>query len=148
MAAGKSGGPRVVIDWGQITTKKKGKKVTKKLSSRVLESTATLFGLKVSKVGGAVTKILKTKKGNRVVINSPLAAVARRKIYATVDGKVWHSIPAPGGLSLAKAFITLKKGGKAYAIKFQGGTPKVIGKSPIKDTKSKAKAATTSKAGK
>ena len=73
MATKKGGGPRVVIDWGQLNVKKKGKKVAKKLSSRVLESTATLFGLKPSTVGGAQVKTLKTKKGNRVVISSPYA---------------------------------------------------------------------------
>ena len=104
----KGGGPRVVIDWGQITVKKKGKKVAKKMSSRVLESTATLFGLKPSTVGGAVTKVLKTKKGNRVVISSPLITVARRKIFASTDGKTWHSIPVPSGLTLAKAFMALR----------------------------------------
>lgn len=139
--AKKGGGPRVVIDWGQLNVKKKGKKVAKKLSSRVLESTATLFGLKTSTVGGAVVKTLKTKKGNRVVIASPLITVARRKMLASTDGKTWHSIPVPSGLTLAKAFITLQKGGKAYAIKFQGGNAKVIGKKPVKDTKSKAKSA-------
>lgn len=136
---GKSVGPRIVIDWGTKSTKVKGKRVSTKLSSRVLESTATLFGLKASSVSGASLKTQKTKKGNRVVISSPLSAVARRKMYASVDGKIWHSIPIPGGMSLAKAFGVLQKGKKAYAIKFQGGTPKIIGKAPTKDTKSKSK---------
>ncbi len=137
-------GPRIEVSWGTITKKVKGKKTTIKLTSRVLQSTATLFGLKAAagNVSGATTKQIKTKTGNRLIISGGVSRVSTKKMYASVDGKTWHQLPVPDGLSLAKAFAIFKGGKKAYEIKFHGGTPQVIGK-PTKDTKSKAKTATT-----
>ncbi len=137
---GKKVGPRITVDWGTVSKKVNGKKSNVKASSRVVATTATLFGLVESKA--AVAKVIntKTKTGSRKIIKSPSTAVARRVIFATVDGKIWHRVPVPQGISLAKAFAIFQKGKKAYAIKFQGGLAKIIGKAS-KDTKSKSKAA-------
>lgn len=144
MAVSKKIGPRVTIEWGTITRKRKGKKVNIKATSRVVKTTAELFGLKESKAVGAKVVNVKVAKGTRKIIQSPSRSVASRKMFASVDGKVFHQIPLPAGISLAKAFAILQKGKKAYMIKFQGGTPKIIGVAS-KDTKSKAKAAKTTK---
>ena len=144
MATSKKIGPRVTIEWGTITRKKKGKKVTSKATSRVVKTTAELFGLKESKAVAAKVVSVKATKGTRKIIQSPSQTVATRKMLASVDGKVFHQIPLPAGISLAKAFAIMQKGKKAYMIKFQGGTPKIIGKAS-KDTKSKSKLAKTTK---
>lgn len=141
---GKKVGPRVTIEWGTVSRKQSGKKVNVKATSRVVKTTADLFGLKESKAVGAKVINAKAKKGTRKVIQAPSRSVSSRKMLASVDGKVWHQIPLPTGISLAKAFAILQKGKKAYMIKFQGGTPKIIG-TASKDTKSKAKAAKTTK---
>lgn len=140
MAKGKPVGPRVAIGWGSISIKQGGKKVNKQTSSNVLESTAKLFGLTASKAIQPKIVNVKTSKGSRKIIKTPSTALSRRVIEATVDGKVWHRVPVPQGISLAKAYAIFQKGKKAYAIKFQGGIPKIIGK-PSKDTKTKSKAA-------
>lgn len=143
---GEKSGPRIVVDWGTRSKTVKGKKATIKMQSRVLESTAKLFGLKAVKTGGSSIATIKPKKGvARSIIKSPLMKIAARKMLASVDGKVYHSLPVPIGCSLASAYKVLMGGKKAYSIKYQGGTPKIIGKAPIKDTKSKAKAATETK---
>lgn len=144
MAVSKKIGPRVTIEWGTITRKRKGKKVNIKATSRVVKTTAELFGLKESKAVGAKVVNVKVAKGTRKIIQSPSRSVASRKMFASVDGKVFHQIPLPAGISLAKAFAILQKGKKAYMIKFQGGTPKIIGVAS-KDTKSKSKLAKTTK---
>ena len=141
---GKKVGPRVTIEWGTVPRKQKGKKVNVKATSRVVKTTADLFGLKESKAVGAKVINTKTAKGSRKIIQSPSRSVSSRKMFASVDGKVFHQIPLPAGISLAKAFAIMQKGKKAYMIKFQGGIPKIIGV-PSKDTKSKAKAAKTTK---
>ena len=113
------------------------------LTSQVLESTAKLFGLKAAKdgsAGSAVTKNITTKKGKRLILVGGVKKVGNRKIFASTDGKVFHQLPVPVGVSLAKAYAIFKGGKKAYVIKFQGGLPKIIGKAS-KDTKSKSKAA-------
>ena len=140
MPKGTKVGPRVTIDWGSVSKKVDGKKKNVKASSRVVETTAKLFGLKESTASSAKIVNVKTKKGTRKVIQSPSTAVARRVIFASTDGVIWHRVPVPQGISLAKAFAVFQKGKKAYAIKFQGGTPKIIGKA-TKDTKSKSKEA-------
>lgn len=136
-------GPRIVVDWGTRSKTVNGKKVTVKMQSRILQTTATLFGLKSVKVGSSSLVVIKSKKGvNRTIIKSPSTKIASRKIYASVDGKIYHSLPVPIGCSLAGAYKVLMGGRKAYSIKFQGGTPKIIGKAPLKDTKSTSKKAT------
>ena len=144
MAVSKKIGPRVTIEWGTITRKKKGKKVTVKATSRVVKTTAELFGLKESKAVSAKIVSVKVAKGTRKIIQAPSRSVSSRKMFASVDGKVFHQIPLPAGISLSKAFATLQKGKKAYMIKFQGGISKIIGV-PSKDTKTKSKAAKTTK---
>ena len=141
---GKSVGPRVNIDWGTVSRKVKGKKTNVRAMSRVLKSTADLFGLKESKASAPKIANVKTAKGSRKVIQSASTKVGTTKMYASVDGKTWHQLPLPMGLSLAKAYAMFQKGKKAYAIKFKGGTAKVIGKIG-KDTKSKAKTAKATK---
>ncbi len=143
-AKGKKVGPRVTIEWGTVSRKKSGKKTNVKATSRVVETTAKLFGLTESKAVAAKVVNTKSKKGTRKIIQAPSRSVSSRKMLASVDGKVWHQIPLPTGISLAKAFAILQKGKKAYMIKFQGGTPKIIGKAS-KDTKSKAKVAKDTK---
>lgn len=144
---GEKVGPRITVEWGSIQVKRAGKKVSVKLTSQVVKTTATLFGLKESKSGGsaAVTKNIKTKKGNRVILSGGVSRVGTRKLFASVDGKVFHQLPVPIGLSLAKASTILKAGKKVYELKFQGGTSRIIGTKAIKDTKSKSKLATTTK---
>lgn len=139
-------GPRVTVEWGTIKKKVNGKSVTVRLSSQVVQTTAKLFGLKESKgtTVGATTKSIKAKNGTRLILTGGVAKVGTKKLYASVDGKVFHQMPIPIGLSLARAFAILKSGKKAYEIKFQGGTSRIIGK-PSKDTKSKAKDATATK---
>lgn len=136
-------GPRIIVQWASVKRKVNGKTVTVSLTSQVLKSTATLFGLKESKSGGssAVVKNITTKKGKRTVLSGGTKSVGTRKMYATVDNRVYHQLPVPAGLSLAKAYAVFKAGKKAAAIKFQGGTPRIIGKAS-KDTKSKSKAST------
>lgn len=135
-------GPRITVEWGTIKVKRGGKAVNVSLSSQVVKTTATLFGLKESKKAGtgAVVKSITTKKGKKLILSGGINRVGTRKMLATVDGKVWHQLPVPTGLSLAKAFAVFKIGRKAYEIKFQGGTPRIIGK-PSKDGKSKSKEA-------
>ncbi len=140
-------GPRITIEWGTIKRKLKGKSTTVRLSSQVLSSTAKLLGLKESKGStvGATTKSITAKGkngGKRLILSGGVSKVASKKLMASVDGKTWHQLPIPNGLSLSRAFAVLKAGKKAYEIKFPGGTSRVIGK-PSKDTKSKAKTATT-----
>jgi len=137
---GKSAGPRVNIDWGTVSRKVKGKKKNVRATSRVLKSTADLFGLKESKASAPKIVNVKSAKGTRTVIQSASKTIGVSKMYASIDGKTWHQLPLPTGLSLAKAYAMFQKGKKAYAIKFKGGTAKVIGKIG-KDTKSKAKTA-------
>jgi hypothetical protein len=141
MPKGVKVGPRVTIDWGAVSRKVNGKKSNVKVVSRVVATTAKLFGLTESKTVAAKIVNSKTKKGTRKIIQSPSTSVARRVIFASTDGKIWHRVPVPQGISLAKAFAIFQKGKKAYAIKFQGGIPKIIGKAS-KDTKSKSKLAT------
>jgi hypothetical protein len=135
-------GPRITVEWGSVKRKVKGKSVSVKATSQVVKTTATLFGLKESKTGGtgASVKTITTKKGKKTILSGGVNKVTTRKIEASVDGKVWHQMPLPIGISLAKAFAILKSGKKAYMIKFHGGTPRIIGK-PGKDTKTKSKAA-------
>ena len=140
MPKGTKVGPRVTIEWGAVSRKVNGKKSNVKVTSRVVATTAKLFGLTESKTVAAKIVNTKTKKGSRKIIQSPSTSVARRVIFASVDGKIWHRVPVPQGISLAKASAIFQKGKKAYAIKFQGGDPKIIGKAS-KDTKSKSKAA-------
>lgn len=140
---GEKAGPRVTVSWGTSTKKVKGKKVTNVVTSQVLESTAKLFGLKTvtkSTSATAVTKSIKTTKGKRLILSGGVKKVGTKKMFASVDGKVFHQLPIPMGLSLAKAYSIFQGGKKAYVIKFQGGTPRIIGKKG-KDTKSKSKAA-------
>jgi hypothetical protein len=137
---GKKVGPRITVEWGSVTKKVNGQKKNVKVTSRVVATTATLFGLTESKAAAAKVVNTKTKKGTRKVLQSPSTGVARRVIMATVDGKIYHRVPVPQGISLAKAFAIFQKGKKAYAIKFQGGIPKIIGKAS-KDSKTKSKAA-------
>jgi hypothetical protein len=140
MPKGVKVGPRVTIDWGTTTKKVAGKKVNVKAVSRVLASTATLFGLKEGKAPGSTVVNVKTKKGSRKVLKTPNVTVSSRVIEASVDGRIYHRVPVPQGVSLAKAFAIFQKGKKAYAIKLPGGLPKIIGKAS-KDTKSKSKKA-------
>lgn len=137
-------GPRITVEWGTIKVKRGGKNVSVRLSSQVVKTTATLFGLKESKgtTVGAATKSITTKKGKRLILSGGVAKVGTKKLFASVDGKVFHQMPIPVGLSLAKAFAVLKQGKKASEIKFQGGVSRIIGKAS-KDTKSKSKLATT-----
>lgn len=144
MAKGKAVGPRVTIEWGTVTRKQKGKKVTVKVTSRVVKSTAELFGLKEAKAVSAKVVSTKSGKPTRKIIQAPTRHVSSRKMLASVDGKVFHQIPIPAGVSLSKAFAVFQKGKKAHMIKFQGGIPKIIGVAS-KDTKSKAKAAKATK---
>jgi hypothetical protein len=139
---GQKVGPRIIVEWGTIKKKTGGKTVAVKLTSQVVKTTADLFGLKESKAGGssAVTKNITTKKGKRLILSGGVSKVATRKMFASTDGKVFHQLPVPAGLSLAKAYSVFKAGKKAYEIKFQGGTSRIIGK-PTKDTKTKSKAA-------
>lgn len=140
-------GPRVTIGWGVVKRKVKGKSVTSSPTSRILKSTADAFGLKEVKQStttGARTKSITTKKGKRLILQGGTSVVAAKKMFASIDGKVWHQLPVPVGVSLAQAFAIFKGGKKTFAIKFQGGTPKVIGKAS-RDTKSKSKLATKTK---
>ena len=135
-------GPRIIVVWAKVKKKVNGKTVEVSLTSQVVKTTADLFGLKESKTGGssATTKNITTKKGKRTILVGGTKSVGTRKMFATVDGRVYHQLPVPTGLSLAKAYSIFKAGKKASAIKFQGGTPKIIGKA-TKDTKSKSRAA-------
>lgn len=138
-------GPRITVEWGSVKVKRGGKQINVKLTSQVVKTTAVLFGLKESKSGGsaAVTKNIKTKKGNRTILSGGFAKIGSRKLFASVDGKVFHQLPVPVGLSLAKASTILKAGKKVYEVKFQGGNSRIVGTKAIKDTKSKSKLATT-----
>lgn len=140
-------GPRVTIEWGTRKVKRAGKTVNEKLTSQVVETTAKLLGLKTSKTGGtgATTKNITTKKGKKLILTGGVNRVGTRKMFVSVDGKIWHQMPVPMGLSLAKAFATVKAGKKAWGIKFQGGTTRLVGAKATKDTKSKAKTATVKK---
>lgn len=140
MAKGTKVGPRVTIDWGSVSRKVNGKKKNVKATSRVVATTAKLFGLTETKSVAAKVVNVKSSKGTRKIIQSPSTGVARRVILASVDGVIYHRVPVPQGVSLAKAFAIFQKGKKAYSIKFQGGTPKIIG-TRSKDTKSKSKKA-------
>lgn len=140
MPKGTKVGPRITVEWGSITKKVKGQKKNVKATSRVVATTAKLFGLTESKTVGAKIVNAKSAKGTRKILQSPSTSVARRVIMATVDGKIYHRVPVPQGVSLAKAFAIFQKGKKAYAIKFEGGIPKIIGKAS-KDTKTKSKVA-------
>lgn len=133
-------GPRITVEWGTVKKKRAGKTVSVKLTSQVVKTTATLFGLKESKAGGtgATVKNITTKKGKRTILSGGVSKVGTRKMYASTDGKIFHQLPVPAGLSLAKAYSIFKAGKKAYEIKFQGGVSRIIGK-PTKDTKTKSK---------
>ena len=135
-------GPRIMVQWANVKKKVNGKTVTVSLTSQVVKTTADLFGLKESKTGGgsATIKNITTKKGKKTILTGGVRAVGTRKMYASTDGKIFHQLPVPTGLSLAKAYSIFKAGKKAYVIKFQGGIPRIIGKA-TKDTKSKSKAA-------
>jgi hypothetical protein len=141
MPKGTKTGPRITIEWGTVSRKVNGQKKSVKVTSRVVATTAKLFGLTESKAVAAKVVSAKGGKGGRKVIQAPSTIVSPRVILASVDGVIYHRVPVPQGVSLSKAFPVFQKGKKAYAIKFQGGLPKIIGK-PSKDTKSKAKAAT------
>ena len=142
-------GPRITVFWAKVKRKVDGKSVDVSLTSQIVKTTADLFGLKAQKagpgVGGATVKTIKTKKGSRVILSGGNKTIGTRKMYASTDGKVFHQFPVPVGLSLAKAYAILKAGKKAYIVKFQGGTPKIVGSSPVKDTKSKSALAKTTK---
>lgn len=141
---GEKAGPRITVQWANVKKKVKGKTVNTVLASQVLESTAKLFGLKAAKNTVSTVKNITTKKGKKTVLIGGIRKVGSRKMFASTDGKIWHQLPVPFGLSLAKAYSIFKAGKKAYVIKFQGGTPKIIGVSS-KDTKSKAARTTAAK---
>jgi hypothetical protein len=137
-------GPRIQISWGKVTRKSAGKKTSSTAYSKVPGKIAALFGLKEAKVsaGSSGATVKKDKKGRRRLVAPSAAGIGANYLLATVDGKTWHRVRIPQGVSLAQASTVLRSGRKVYGIKFPNGAPKLIG-TKSKDGLSKAKTATT-----
>jgi hypothetical protein len=141
---GETLGPRVTISWGSLTRKVAGKKTTATTYSKVPGKIATLFGLKAANVakGSSGATVKKDKKGRRRLVAPTAQGIGANYLMATVDGKTWHRVRIPQGVSLAQASTVLRSGRKVYAIKFPNGQAKQIG-TKSRDTVSKSKAAAT-----
>ncbi len=139
-------GPRIQIGWGKVTRKVAGKKTSSTAYSKVPGKIAALFGLKEAKVssGSSGAKVKKDKKGRRRLVAPSAAGIGASYLLATVDGKVWHRVRIPQGVSLAQASTVLRTGKKVYGIKFPNGEAKLIG-TKSRDNLSKSKAAATTK---
>jgi hypothetical protein len=122
-------GPRIQISWGKVTRKSAGKKTSSTAYSKVPGKIAALFGLKEAKVsaGSSGATVKKDKKGRRRLVAPSAAGIGANYLLATVDGKNWHRIRIPQGVSLAAASTVLRSGRKVYAIKFPNGEAKLIG---------------------
>ncbi len=130
-------GPRLPLDFGSITKKVAGKKVTQKVYGRVIQSAATALGLKTvdpAKIAGKTVK--KDKKGRLYLSGQSItkhgitilcSTGETRKTKKGATQKVWHRVMVPQGISLAKATAILAKG-KVKFIKFPGGDEHPIGK--------------------
>ena len=143
MAKGKSLGPRIVVDWGTVTKKLKGKTTKVSLQSKVPSEIAKVFGLKEAKATSANATVKKDKKG-RQRLKAPSDSIGAKYLLASVDGKFFHRVRIPSGCSLARASTILRSGKKVYSIKFPNGPAKRIG-TKGKDPISKAKDAKTPK---
>lgn len=139
---GESLGPRVLVSWGTVKRKVKGKTTSSTAYSKVPGKIATLFGLKTAtpSKGGSGATVKKDKKGRRRLVAPSGAGIGANYLLATVDGKTWHRVRIPQGVSLAQASTVLRSGRKVFGIKFPNGEAKLIG-TKSKDTLSKSKTA-------
>lgn len=131
-------GPRQIIDWGTVKRKVKGKTVNVKAYSKVIKSAVDTLGLKAidtSKISGAVAK--KNSKG-RLYLSGPSITSSGGRVILCSTGEtrktksgvytIYHRVPIPPDISLAKAVAVLTKS-KIKIIKFPNGEPIPIGKS-------------------
>lgn len=135
-------GPRELIDWGSQKIKKGGKTTSVKVYSRVIQSAAVALGIKTTpsaKITGATVK--KDKKGHLRLSGASISkhgtyllastgetrAVKGKSGKASTQVKVWHRVPVPPEVSLAKAVAVLSKT-KIKFLKYPNGTEYPIGK--------------------
>lgn len=131
-------GKRVLVEWGSVKLKSGGKTTNQKVYSRVIKSVADAMGLKEAKA--PANTIRKNKKGSQYLGGISVARGASKYVLVSVgetakaktkggaDREIFHRVPIPRGISMAKASAILVKAGKAKTIKFPNGTPKPIGK--------------------
>ncbi len=130
-------GPRQIIDWGSVTKKVNGKKTNVHVYSRVIKSAVDALGLKATdarKIAGATTK--KDKKGRLRLSGVSITKSASRVILCSTGDKrksksgeslIYHRVPVPPEISLAKAVAVLSKS-KVKFIKIPNGHEYAIGK--------------------
>lgn len=131
-------GARKIIDWGTVKKKVSGKTVSTKVYSRVIGSVVTTLGMKPTdpkKIAGATAKKDKkgrlrlsgvsiTKSGSRVILCSN---GEMRKTKKGQEVKVFHRVPVPPQISLAKAVAVLSRT-KVKFIKIPNGFEYAIGR--------------------
>ncbi len=130
-------GPRQIIDWGSVTKKLNGKKSSVHVYSKVIKSAVDALGLKATdakKIAGATTK--KDKKGRLRLSGVSITKSASRVILCstgdtrktkTGTSLIYHRVPVPPEISLAKAVAVLSKS-KVKFIKIPNGHEYAIGK--------------------
>jgi hypothetical protein len=134
VAESKSRGPRVLISWGPVTKKVKGKQVRFTAYSKIPESTQKALGLKVAKTSGTSlgSAAVKKDKRGRLRLSTPGASVGVHYLLAwtgeyTAKGtQKWRRIRLPQEVGLAKAVNILLTGKKIRSIKFPNGVERII----------------------
>jgi hypothetical protein len=121
---GGASGPRIPVSWGSAKRKVNGKQVTVPLVSLVQESVFKISGLKEYKFATSL-KLIKDKKGRQRIAAQGITRSASRYALAWMGdlslkskGKVWHRIPVPPGISLAKVAKQLQAGKRVVEVKW------------------------------
>lgn len=125
--AGKKGaatGPRIPVSWGTVTRTIKGKKKKIPAISLIQESVFSRTGLKEYKFGDSL-KLTKDKKGRQRIAAQGITRTGARYVLVwfgdlsvKTKNKIWHRVPIPSGISLAKVAKQLQGGKKVVELKF------------------------------
>jgi hypothetical protein len=125
--AGKKGaasGPRIPVSWGTTTRTIKGQKKKVPAISLIQESVFKRTGLKEYKFGDNL-KLTKDKKGRQRIAAQGITRSATRYVKVWFGdlgvkskAKIWHRIPIPAGISLAKVAKQLQGAKKVVEVKF------------------------------
>lgn len=124
MAQTKKIGPRIPVSWGTATRKVKGRSIKVPLISLVSESVFKLTGLKEYKFANSLKLTQDSKKRTRVAAQGITRSATRYVLIHVGEysikskQKVWHRVPVPNGVSLAKAARQLQGGKKVVEVRW------------------------------
>jgi hypothetical protein len=122
-------GPRVAVSWGAKKVKTKTGTKTIPAVSFVSQHVLTITGLKEYKFK-ATLNLNKDKKGRLRIAAQGVTRSASRyvliwngELSPKSKQKVWHRVPIPAGISLARASTQLQAGKKVVEVRFPSTLP-------------------------